>query len=234
MAREFHPLRFQRWILSDLNPWLGWLGPAAALVKAQRQALPPDDPARKTEKAFSEVVSASLDYYRAVRDALSEAAFFQLYGNLLALDVGEAENRPAADLRLPSVAQGGYPQALARVAFLLARRGKALPLSRVEMKQELMKDYAEFIPELPRDEQRRIRGEQEVIVRREPDQAVATLPELLASGPDRERLLGLLERLLADARVQSEGPSKEQLAMLARIRAVLASPKPRRPQPQPA
>ncbi len=29
VSRQFHPLRFQRWAFSDLNPWLAWLGPAA-------------------------------------------------------------------------------------------------------------------------------------------------------------------------------------------------------------
>jgi len=237
LGRDFHPLRFQRWILSDLNPWLAWLAPAAAMVKAQRQALPADDPARKAEKAFSDLVSASLDYQRAVRDALSEAAFFQIYGNLFALNVGSGEAgsaRPAADLleaALPAPEQGGYPEALARVASLLARKGTALPLSRLELKQELMRDYATFLPDLPRDQARRIRGVQEVIVRRDPNKALATLPELLANAKDRERLLTLSERLLADARVQGEGPSDEQLAMLTRIRAVLAPSTPRQAQP---
>jgi hypothetical protein len=36
-AREFHPLRFQRWAFSDLNPFLWWLAPAAQAVKAQRR-----------------------------------------------------------------------------------------------------------------------------------------------------------------------------------------------------
>src|SRR5207245_10413094 len=36
LARQYHPLRFQRWAFSDLNPWLAWLGPAAQAVKAQR------------------------------------------------------------------------------------------------------------------------------------------------------------------------------------------------------
>ncbi|HET7365536.1 MAG TPA: DUF3141 domain-containing protein [Burkholderiales bacterium] len=236
LGRALHPLRFQRWILSDLNPWLAWLGPAAAMVKTQRQALPADDAARKTEKAFSEVVSASLDYYRALRDALSEAAFFQLYGNLLALDVGTAEQAsPAPDSvvqeALAGIAQGGYPEALARVAYLLAAKGKPLPLSRFEMKQQMMKDYGEFLTDIPRDEQRRIRGIQEIIVRHEPDKALGTLAALLARPADRERLLTLIERLLADRRIQSFEPTEEQKAMVARIRAVLGSPAPRRSQP---
>ena len=65
LSREFHPLRFQRWALSDLNPLLWWLAPAAQAVKAQRQALGPDDPARKVESTVAEVTSACLDFGRA-------------------------------------------------------------------------------------------------------------------------------------------------------------------------
>src|SRR4051812_320911 len=237
LGRDFHPLRFQRWFLSDLNPWLAWLAPAAEMVKAHRQALPADDPARNAETTFAELVSAGMDYQRAVRDALSEAAFFQIYGNLFALDVGagEAQSGPAAadllEATLPAAGQGGYPEALARVAFLLARKGEPLPLSRLELKQELMRDYAAFIPDLPRDQARRIRGAQEVLVRRDREKALATLPELLAQAADRRRFLTLLGGLLADARVHGEGPSEDRLAMLARTRAVLASPASRRPQP---
>ncbi|MGH8666628.1 MAG: DUF3141 domain-containing protein, partial [Burkholderiales bacterium] len=39
ISRELHPLRFQRWAISDFNPWLSWLAPAAQTVKEQRQAL---------------------------------------------------------------------------------------------------------------------------------------------------------------------------------------------------
>ena len=39
LRRQFHPLRLQRWAMSDLNPWLGWLGPAAE-IGARRSAQP--------------------------------------------------------------------------------------------------------------------------------------------------------------------------------------------------
>jgi hypothetical protein len=47
------------------------------------------------------------------------------------------------------------------------------------------------------------------------------LPALLPDWADRDRLLTLLERVLADERVQRIQPSAEQTAMLARIRQVL-------------
>ncbi|HYX67094.1 MAG TPA: DUF3141 domain-containing protein [Burkholderiales bacterium] len=226
LSRSFHPLRLQRWVFSDMNPWLAWLGPAAQAVKAQRQALPPEDPSRKAERTFSEIVSASLEYYRAVRDALSEAAFFQIYGNLFSLYLADRPQAAPApqSAALPAVqdaARGGYAEALARVAFLLARKGEPLPLSRIELKQELMRDYGEFLPKMSRDEARRLRGEQEIVVRSEPDRAIEALPSLLKQPEDRARLLTFVDRLLGDRRVQGIEPTQDQKAMLARIHAVL-------------
>src|SRR5499427_7537774 len=98
LSRQFHPLRFQRWAFSDLNPLLAWLGPTAKVVKAQRQAVAADAPTRKVEAMASEAISASLDYYRAIRDAMSEAAFFQTYGNVFSMylaDKQRADERKA-------------------------------------------------------------------------------------------------------------------------------------------
>jgi len=235
LGRAFHPLRWQRWAFSDLNPWLGWLAPAAQAAKAQRQALPPDHPARKVEATMSELTSASLDCYRALRDATSEAAFFQIYGNLFAFYLGDERGAETAALpvnprelsyvkkALASIDKGGYADALARVAFLLAHKDEPLPLSRLQLAHDLIEEYREFLPDLAPDEARRIEGEQEIITGYEPNKAIETLPLLLANPRDRVRLLTLLERVLADPRVQRIQPSATQRAMLARIRKVLGA-----------
>ncbi len=235
LSREFHPLRWQRWAFSDLNPWLWWLAPAAEAVKAQRQAVGPDDPARKAESRMSDLTGASLDCYRDLRDAVAEATFFQIYGNLFAFYLGderdvEAET-PRIDPRelpfvrkaLASIDKGGYAEAVARVAFLLAHKDEPLPLSRLQLAHELIEEYRDLLPELAPDEARRIEGEQEIVARYEPDKAIETLPALLTAREDRERLLSLLERVLADKRVQRIQPSAEQRAMLVRIRGALGS-----------
>ncbi|HEY1328488.1 MAG TPA: DUF3141 domain-containing protein [Casimicrobiaceae bacterium] len=235
LSRQFHPLRMQRWALSDLNPWLAWLRPAADMVRARRTPVDDSNTGRKVERAASAAMSASLEYYRAVRDAASEATFFQTYGNVFSLyiaDRREAEERGVAPVSEPrelpfvqealaSIGEGGYPEALARVACLLARKGEPLLLSRLQMKQELVSEYRDLLPDLPPDQWRRIRGEQEIIVRYEPGQALATLPKLLANEDDRRRLVTLVQRLLADERVQRGKPSTEQLAMVSRIGAEL-------------
>ena len=139
---------------------------------------------------------------------------------------GAEAEAPQADPRelpfvkeaLASIDKGGYAEALARVAFLMAHKDEPLPLSRLQLAHELIEEYRELLPELAPDEARRIGGEQEIIARYEPEKAVETLPVLLAERKDRDRLLTLLERVLADKRVQRIQPSAEQKAMLARIR----------------
>jgi hypothetical protein len=235
LLRAFHPLRAQRWVFSDLNPWLWWLSPAAQWVKSQRRALGADSPAREVEATLSDLTSALLDCGRGLRDALSEATFFQIYGNLFALyfDREAGADKPAQPRELPYVqealartAQGGYPEALARVAFLLAHQDEPLPLSRLQLAHELLDEYREFLPDLAPDAVRRIAGAQEIICRFAPEEAVDTLPSLVVRRKDRDRLIALLERLLADPRVQRIPPTAAQQAMLAKIRRVLGVAEP--------
>jgi hypothetical protein len=131
---------------------------------------------------------------------------------------------------LAAIDEGGYPEALARVAALLDQRGLPIPLSRLELKEELIADYGDLLPDLPREQMRRVRGEQEVVVRYEPERAIETLPLLLSDPADRERLLTLLERLLADPRVPRAEATPEQERTLERIRAVLGGKRPTRPR----
>ena len=244
LRRQLHPLRVQRWGLSDLNPWLAWTEPAASMVRAQRKATGRDNAVLKIEKAASTAISASLDYYRAMRDAMSEAAFFLAYGNLFSLQIADKRLSEAArghevvnprelpfvQEALASIGEGGYPEALARVACLLARKGEPMLLSRLETKRELMTDYKELLPAMPPDQWRRVRGEQEIIVRYAPDEALSTLPRLLRQEADRTRLVTLAQRLLADERVRRAKPSREQLALVQQIEQSLAVPakRPRR------
>lgn len=233
--RLFHPLRMQRWSWASFNPWLAWVKPAAEAIREQRRSIDPDQPFRKAEGIQSDLLSASLDYYRDLRDATSEALFFSLYGTMFAIGRrGQLEKRGESkeaiktgrdsafvQEALAAMASGGYPEALARAGALLAKKGVPLPLSRVQLKKELIAEYKEFLPDIPMDTARRIRGEQDLIVAYEPDRAIDTLPKLLTNFEDRKRLLALLERLPADTRVQAGGVSPEQEATLERIRRVL-------------
>jgi pimeloyl-ACP methyl ester carboxylesterase len=238
LQQQFHPLRWQRWAMSDLNPFLGWVAPAAEMIRAQRRPVEPDNLALGLEKVGSATISAVLEYARALRDAASEASFFQIYGNVFSLyiaDKAEAEamGEPVAEGRelpfvkeaLASMSEGGYAEALARVACLLARRGEPMMLSRLETRQQLIKEYRDLLPTLTPDAWRRVRGEQEIIVRYEPERALATLPTLLTKRGDREKLVKLARHLLGDRRVET---TEQQLAVIEHIGASLNAKRGRR------
>jgi len=275
--RACHPLRFQRWAVSDsYNPWLWWLGPVADAIRAQRSgsarketaggsaaslvetmwrlnpwswwlshaadatntprhAVRATDTLRELERATSDLVSAWLDYCRDLRDATSEALFFQVYGNIFSFYLADRTNANASGVRasavprdlpfvretLASIGEGGYPEAVARISFLLARKGEPLPLTRLALRKELATEFHDLLPEMPLDQWRRMRGEQEIIVRYEPERAIETLPMLLHGDTDRTRLMTLLHRVATDERIQQQKPTDGQLAMLSRIRRVL-------------
>jgi pimeloyl-ACP methyl ester carboxylesterase len=233
LGRLFHPLRFQRWSLSDLNPWLWPLASAAESVKANRHPVPSTHPLRQVEKAAAEMVSATLDFYRDLRDAITEATFFAIYGNPFslyladraaqgpALSPKEPQALPFVKAALESIEEGGYPAALARTAELLERRGGPVPLARVERKAQGIKDFADLLPDLPIHEWKMMRGEQDIIVRFEQERALATLPRLLSEPRDRERFLQVLDRVANDRQLSVEPPTQEQLEMLKRIKAAL-------------
>ena len=241
LLRELHPLRVQHWGSSDLNPWLRWLEPAAAAVKAYRRASPPDSPLHRIERAAVESVSAVLDWGRAMRDAQTEAAFFLIYGGLFHFyladrqDASQVEGLPVDPRELAVVKEalaaidrGGYTEAVERVAAFIAGHGEPLPLQRLQTAKELLDDYRELLPELSFEQRRLIHGEQDIIVRYEPERALATLPQLLSEPGDRQRMLTLLDTVLADERlIRSFKPSDKQLAIVQRIRGVLTSGLPR-------
>lgn len=237
MGRLFHPLRFTRWAMSDLNPAMWWLEPAAKAVTENRQPCESKHPMRRSERLASELISASFDLYRDLRDAASEAAFFHTYGNMFILNppekseaVGDGVER-SADPRslshvrsaLSEIDRGGYTEAVARVAYMLERKNEPLPVWRLRLREELAADYRDLLPDHPMDEWRRVRGVQEIITRFEPAKALSSLPTLLSVPADRIRLLKLLDFIVNDPRVIEGEPTREQRNMVEKIRKVLGA-----------
>ncbi len=206
MARSFHPMRFQRWALSDLNPALWPLRGLASAVESRRKPCSAENPFCRTERMCSAQISASLNLYRDLRDAAQEAIFYQVYGGTIAAGIWDQQamglpGRPEDILELPFVKQaiasmdrGGYPEAMARMAAIIGHRPGPMSLDDLRFLEDLVADD-ERLSLLTEEEIRRIRGEQLVIVSFEPARAFNTLPMLLTNPDDRHRALELLERL---------------------------------------
>jgi pimeloyl-ACP methyl ester carboxylesterase len=229
LGRLFHPLRWQRWAVSDLNPCLWGLPSLASAVKAVRQPAPPDNPCRRVEKATSDTIAGCLDLYRDLRDAAMESLFFLIYGPAVALGVAgdsTADARPSVpdprDLplvrdALAAIGTGGYPEAVALIGALIGKGAGRIPLDRLELVDRLIRSD-EKLSRLPAEAIRRIKAEQAVVAELEPERGLQSLPRLVADPADRQRVLAVLDEAVAAAE-----PTPEQRAMLGRVRTVLGA-----------
>ena len=208
---QFHPLRFQRWaalrsqslaVRGSPPAARGGQG-AAPAARRRRSARAGREAGVRADQRLARLLPGAARRDRARRRSSRSTATCSR-STSADKQPSEPTRRPLADARelpfvkeaLASIAEGGYAEALARVAFLLARKGEPLPLSRLQLKAGTDRRVrASCCRTLPRDEARRIRGEQEIIVRYEPgagdrDAAGAAAP----SAPTASACSTLLDR----------------------------------------
>ena len=230
----FHPLRVQRWALSDLNPLLWPLPALASAVKAGRRPAPPDNPYRQAEKAVSDVITAGLDLYRDLRDAAMEALFFQIYGGLLAAGRGGRRRPRGRGRRRPTRANCPWcgtpwpPSARGDTRGRGPDRGSdrqgrgRIPLARLELVDRFIRSD-EVLSQTPgravSPDQGRAGGRRRAGAGARA--AVAAQAPRRPGGP-AARLLALLDKAVAAVEL-----TPEQQAMLERVRGVLGVPAPR-------
>ncbi len=231
VLREWHPLRVQRWVFSDRNPLLAGLPHAAAMARAHRRPRSSDNAGRRAERLLSEQISASLDLYRDLRDAASEAAFYQVYGNMLSLQMADQRAvirrqarfdpraLPAVRQVLDEIDQGGLPEAITRTAILLAKAGGGKRrLAQMEYTRSLLAPTGVF-RHIDEDELRRLLHEETVAVEFEPQEAKRALGKLVRSAPDREKLNRVFDSLESDSPLDAR-----QQALLGELRRLVPRP----------
>ena len=231
LTREWHPLRASNWMFSDRNPALAWLPFAAALAQAYRHPRSDANYGRKVEHLVAEYVSAALDLYRDLRDAGSEAAFYEVYGNMWSLQMADQR----ADIRrqtrfdpraVPAVRQvldeldhGGLPEAVIRAGMLIAKAGSGVrKLAQMEHTRELLAPTG-ILKGLTEDELRRLLHEETIVVEFEPLQAKRSLPRLARTAGERRKLHALFDSLETAAVVD-----ERQRALIADLRQSLPVP----------
>jgi pimeloyl-ACP methyl ester carboxylesterase len=229
--RDFHPLRVQYWALSDKNPALWALPHLAGFARANRKPRAADNDFVKGETLFSAYRSAWLDLYRDLRDATSEAAFFEVYGNMMSLQMadereeirrkGKFDPRSIAAVRevLDTIEEGSAIEGLARIAMLINKAGSGLRrLSQMQRTREALTPEA-WIAHLSEDERRRLLQEETIVVEFEPERAKRSLPNLLRKPNERRHAHALLDRI-----VEHDALDARQQALVAELRALLLVP----------
>ncbi len=230
-ARAFHPLRAQRWMFSDKNPMLAGLPYLAFSARSGRRAASESNPLRQREKLASDLITASLDLYRDLRDAAREAAFYQIYGSLVSLQVADQRAEIRRDAKfdprqvlavrqvLETLEDGDLQEGLTRMALLLAKEGGGTrELSQMARAREILAP-ARGIKPMSEDEVRRLLHEETIVTEFEPERARQSLPRLIRTREERKIARAYLDR------VESGLPLNDrQRALLSDFRERLPAP----------
>ncbi|KMO41324.1 poly(3-hydroxybutyrate) depolymerase [Methylobacterium tarhaniae] len=222
--RALHPLRARRWALSDLNPALASVAPFADLARAHRVHRDEAGFWAATERRSAAGITAAWDFYRQMRDAAAENLFYATYATLSNVlprpEEAAAATGGAPDLlrdAMSRLAEGGFTDAAVRACLLVARLGRReRRLSTFKRIRELAgRDIG--LLDRTASEAARIVRQQAAIVEHAPDEAMASLPDLVRTAGERRRLLDILDRLGGQLAL---GP--EQRALLGRFSDLLA------------
>jgi len=184
--------------------------------------------ATAAEHFASDCLSASLDLYRDLRDAAAEAAFYQVYGNMLTLSMADerAEMKrqakfdpralPAVRQVLETIDEGGRREGLARIAMLISRAGGGKHrLSQLQRVREIIAHESDT-GSMSEDERRRLLHEETIVVEFEPARAKRSLPGLLRTAADRR-----VARTMLDSLASQFPLDERQRALVAELRSML-------------
>lgn len=204
--REMHPARAQRRFFSSKNPMMGWL--PAAVKQARAAEIAPvglDNPFLLAERLWASGIEQALDFWRDMRDAAYETAFFALYGGPFMHWAGRANNftrtlkepnelrlMPQAQAALMNVDRGAFPEAVIRMLLLLSEARGSVRRDRLERSAHMLSSDEPFAS-LGAQRRAQLIHEQSIIVEFEREAAIKTLPKLLPTYEERVKALGAVE-----------------------------------------
>jgi pimeloyl-ACP methyl ester carboxylesterase/tellurite resistance protein len=227
-----HPLRMRRTLLSSRNPLTLPIAPLAAAARAARKPAAPNNPFLQTEKLAAAMIGQTMDFWRDLKSAVDELAFFSIYASPFLAGLARLETEepnvgldatlreePAVREALHNIAQGGYAEAVLRMLILMARSRGEVRQSRLQRSSEILQNSEPF-RSLGDVARARIIHQQTLVVDFEPEQAVSTLAAMLPQIVDRERAIALVEEIAGAVAEMSE----PTLRMLAHLRRALDLP----------
>jgi hypothetical protein len=230
--RRLHPARLPYEALSDRNPFLRSIEAMAELVRDRRSVAGPDNPFVAMQAAMADAIAGGLAAYGQARDAMTEAAFFAVYGSpIMQALVGLAGSEPVrhrpgrdpgheaevarliVDLRA-RIGEGGVPEAFLR-GLMHVRNMQGAD----ERSFAVMETLRGRLPEGPISlvAFKEMLREQLAIMLLDRAAAIAAIPAMLPEDPARrDRLLGGI-RLVAEATGPLDDAAEARLAEIAAL-----------------
>ncbi|MBU1168879.1 MAG: DUF3141 domain-containing protein [Proteobacteria bacterium] len=212
--RQSHPLRTQRYMLSDLNPFMTPVKTMAHYVRENRKQVNGNNLFSELEKSFSEGVVNAFERYTEIRDLNQERKFFRIYKNplmkIMFPDAGDLLDTPEKlkndrknlksvvkedkDQWLTTMEEGGYPEGVIRMMVAMAGVDGSIDDAEFKVAGKIIKAQKR-LKNLSPDELRKITREQARILQTDWDKAIQTLPKLIRTKKDKVRALEFAQQI---------------------------------------
>ena len=209
--RQLHPLRMQRYTVSDENPFCWPLKWMAELIVPERKIVDQSNPFVQMEEIFSNNVKSGLDYFRDVRDLSQEAIFKMIYDTPW-VDSIFGESSQLADKPISSEAEqlgeikgektrlqgeaikGGFVEASVRVMIMMIGADKILNIREFQVAEDIIHE-SKRLSKIEPERFKQIVREQTRILNVVPRKAMTSIQQLLTSKRDKEKVYAMAERL---------------------------------------
>ncbi|MEL6210353.1 MAG: DUF3141 domain-containing protein, partial [Pseudomonadota bacterium] len=201
----------------------------AAHARAARKPIAEDNPFLLAERLTADMIEASFNVMRDMREALTEIMFFSLWASPMALAYGRTRahgrtHKRAEDLislpvvqdALSRIQDGGFAEGLLRALILLAKTRTDVRADRLERSSAILRDTAPF-DAMPSADLAAMIARQTLIVDYAPDAALLALPKLLSTPADAARAVKTARFIVGDEAEMTA----ETRAMMAHIEGLL-------------
>jgi hypothetical protein len=210
ILRQIHPMRTQRYMLSDLNPLMIPVKQAAAFVKedGRRQPASEDNMFKQMEKQVSDIIVSGLDVFREARDVACEQVFKAVYENpwmkvfepYSDTDAKQETESNLEDLRRQDgnkwrdlMSEGSFPEAMIRIFLAIGLADRKISRKGYALLGELVRTHRRMKNITDKDLQR-ILNIQARILQTDTEKAIETLKDLLDTKTARKEAATLIRK----------------------------------------
>lgn len=217
MLRQLHPLRLQRSLWCDANPFIWPLAAWSSLVKQNRQPASPENPFVAAETYFSNCTTAAFNLYRDTRDRMQEWIFKSVYNNPWITfwwgaqapsksqehaeeQIDILRRRESAFAR-HNAGRGGFFEAIIRIIIAVTGVDRVIDKRQVETADSIVRRHKLFEHHSSAEVKQMVRNQARILSVQN-DLAISGLAAMLPTQADREKAFDVaLEIALADFRV---------------------------------
>jgi pimeloyl-ACP methyl ester carboxylesterase/uncharacterized tellurite resistance protein B-like protein len=235
LIRQLHPLRIQRYGLSDMNPAMLPAKLAASAVRQERRPSSPGNPWLAWEQGVSALMETWLGLCREIRDRSQELLFEAVYGNpcMQSLFLARGENRDGPGETVASgeetsedvkywmlrMSKGGFAEAVVRIMVCIMDADRLVHRCELESFRNIASGL-DALCQMDTQELRQMIRDQSCILCTDEECALNGLRTLLPTEEERMEAVRIARRMaFADQEL-----SEEEERALERIESALGIP----------